>query len=65
MIQYLPPPRELSRQLTETKWEAGEQLLRENPLLKEYVVEFEVGRYIYKLVRVDTRMIRVHIRLRR
>jgi len=63
-MRYLPPPRELSRQLTETKWEAGEQLLRENPLLKECVVEFEVGQYIYKLVRVDTRIVRVHIRLR-
>ncbi len=64
-MQYLPPPREsVSRQLTETKWEIGEQLLRENPLLKEYVVEFEFGRYIYKVVRVGTRIVRVHIRLR-
>jgi len=61
----LPPPTELTRQLTESKWEAGEELLRQCPLKKECIVEFEKGRYIYKLVRDGTRIVRIHIRLRK
>lgn len=64
MSTKLPPPSDLSRQLTESKWEAGEELLRENPLLKECVVEIETERYIYKLVRDGMRVVRVQIRLR-
>ena len=61
----LPPPNELTRQLTESKWEAGEELLRQYPLKKECIVEIEKGRYIYKLVRDGTRIVRIHIRLRK
>lgn len=63
MSSKLPPPTDLSRQLTESKWEAGEEVLRENPLLKECVVETEGKRYIYKLVRDGVRVVRVQIRL--
>lgn len=64
MSTKLPPPTDLSRQLTESKWEAAEELLREKPLLKECVVEIETERYIYKLVRDGMRVVRVQIRLR-
>lgn len=64
MPPRLPPPSELSRELTESKWEAGEELLRKNPLLKECVVELESNRHLYKLVRRGMRIVRIHIRLR-
>lgn len=60
----LPPPSDLSRQLTESKWEAAEELLREKPLLKECIVEIETDRYVYKLVRKGMRVVRIQIRLR-
>jgi hypothetical protein len=60
----LPPPTGLSRQLTESKWEAGEDLLRQYPRMKECIVEVEKKRYIYKVVRDGMRILRVHIRLR-
>jgi hypothetical protein len=60
----LPPPTELTRQITERKWEAGEDLLRQYPLMKECIVEVEKKRHIYKVVRDGTRIVRIHIRLR-
>ena len=60
----LPPPTELTRELTENKWEAGEDLLRQYPHVKEYIVEVEKRRHIYKVIRDGTRIVRVHIRLR-
>jgi hypothetical protein len=60
----LPPPTELTRELTERKWEAGEEILRQYPRKKECIVEVEKGRHIYKVVRDGMRIVRVHIRLR-
>ncbi len=60
----LPPPTGLPRQLTESKWEAGEDLLRQYPRMKECIVEVEKRRHIYKLVRDGMRIVRIHIRLR-
>ena len=64
MPPRLPPPTELSRELTVSKWEVGEDLLRANPRMRECIVEVEPKHYIYKVVREGTRIVRVHIRLR-
>ena len=59
----LPAPTGLPRQLTESKWEAGEDLLRQYPRMKECIVEVEKY-HIYKVVRDGMRILRIHIRLR-
>ena len=60
---HLPPPPPLTREIGESKWEAAEEHMRENPLLQEHIVYQIPNKHIYKVVRDGMRLLRIHITL--
>jgi hypothetical protein len=55
----LPPPLKLERQLTESKWEYGEETMKQDIQRKELLVA-QSGHHIYKVVRQGDSLIRVY-----